>query len=135
MSRVIVVGGGIVGASATYHLAKSGIETVLVDRFDLGQATAAGAGIISPGSSLTTASSVLDYADTAVPFYPGLVADLAEIGQKNTGYGVVGELICARNAEEMGYLEAVRASYAERFQYTVAEFGPISMIEDRKSNV
>src|SRR5262249_32647471 len=48
---VIVIGGGIVGASAAYRLARSGARVTLLDRADAGQATAAGAGIISPGTS------------------------------------------------------------------------------------
>ena len=39
---VIVVGGGIVGTSAAFHLAKKGVSTALVDASHLGQATAAG---------------------------------------------------------------------------------------------
>jgi D-amino-acid dehydrogenase len=51
MSDVIVIGGGIVGAGAAYRLARDGVRVALVDRADPGQATAAGAGIISPGTS------------------------------------------------------------------------------------
>ena len=51
MDDVIVIGGGIVGASAAYRMARSGARVTVVDRADPGQATAAGAGIISPGTS------------------------------------------------------------------------------------
>jgi len=51
MNRVAVIGGGIVGASAAFHLAREGVETILIDRKDIGQATLAGAGIIAPGTS------------------------------------------------------------------------------------
>ena len=47
---IIVIGGGIVGASAAYALARHGARVTLVDRGDNGQATAAGAGIVSPGT-------------------------------------------------------------------------------------
>lgn len=40
--KVLVVGGGVVGSSAAYHLARRGIAVELVDRGDDGQATAAG---------------------------------------------------------------------------------------------
>jgi len=47
---VAVIGGGLVGASAAYRLACHGARVALVDRADQGQATAAGAGILAPGT-------------------------------------------------------------------------------------
>ena len=49
MTSVIVLGGGIVGSSATYHLARAGAQVTLIDQAQPGQATAAGAGIIALG--------------------------------------------------------------------------------------
>ncbi|MDQ3442066.1 MAG: FAD-dependent oxidoreductase, partial [Chloroflexota bacterium] len=39
MKRVVVIGGGVVGASAAFHLARGGVESILVDRKDTGHAT------------------------------------------------------------------------------------------------
>lgn len=130
MSRVVVVGGGIVGASAAYHLAKGGTDTILVDRFDQGQATAAGAGIISAGSSQTTPVAVLDYAATAVPFYQLLIDELAEVGQTQTGYDTVGEMICARNDEEFAQLQPLLGFYQERFRY---QNGAVEFIDGQQA--
>ena len=113
------------GASAAYHLAKSGTQTLLIDRHDLGQATAAGAGIVSPGSSLTTGPEVLAFAAEAVPYYPKLVAELWELGQTNTGYEVVGELVCARNDDEFDRLSSLLDVYTERWSKT----GLVAMID------
>ena len=46
--RVAVVGAGVLGASAAFHLALAGAEVVLADQAHEGRATAAGAGIVSP---------------------------------------------------------------------------------------
>src|SRR5262245_17704670 len=46
--KVVVIGAGIVGASAACHLARQGAEVAIVDRPADGQATAAGAGIVCP---------------------------------------------------------------------------------------
>lgn len=44
-TEVLVVGGGIAGAATAYRLAQAGVETILLDRFDLGtQASGANAG-------------------------------------------------------------------------------------------
>jgi D-amino-acid dehydrogenase len=45
---VVVVGGGIVGTATAFELGRSGARTLLVDRADVGRATDAGAGILSP---------------------------------------------------------------------------------------
>ena len=44
----IVVGGGLLGTATAYHLTAAGARTLLVDRADVGRATDAGAGILSP---------------------------------------------------------------------------------------
>jgi D-amino-acid dehydrogenase len=44
--RVVVIGSGIVGASAAFHLADGGAEVVLVDDDREGRATYAGAGVV-----------------------------------------------------------------------------------------
>lgn len=46
--RVLIVGSGIVGASTAFHLARAGTDVVVVDRHTVGQATAAGAGVVFP---------------------------------------------------------------------------------------
>ena len=46
---VVVVGGGIAGTSAAYHLARAGVEVVLIERGSIGGgATAAAVGVLSP---------------------------------------------------------------------------------------
>lgn len=46
---VVVVGGGIAGSSAAYHLASAGVRTVLLERGHIGDgATAAAIGVLSP---------------------------------------------------------------------------------------
>lgn len=46
--RVVVIGAGIVGASAGYHLSRAGADVRIVDAHVDGQATPAGAGIVFP---------------------------------------------------------------------------------------
>lgn len=47
--RVAVIGAGIVGASAAWHLARAGAEPVLIDAWLDGRATAAAPGSSPPG--------------------------------------------------------------------------------------
>jgi glycine/D-amino acid oxidase-like deaminating enzyme len=75
---VIVIGGGVVGASAAYALARRGARVTLVDRGDAGQATAAGAGILSPGTSIRPLPAFFAIGQPASAYYDTLLAQLAE---------------------------------------------------------
>jgi D-amino-acid dehydrogenase len=106
--KVLVLGGGVVGASAAFHLAEAGVEVILVDRADPGHATAAGAGIIAPGASLRPLPAFFPLAADAARAYPDLVARLTELDAGDTRYDVVGELFVATSEAELDELERVR---------------------------
>lgn len=89
--RVVVIGGGIVGASAAYHLAMRDVEVVLVDRADPGRATDAGAGIVSPWLSRSAADpDAFRLYVAGACYYPELLDRLAGDGETDTGYEPVG---------------------------------------------
>ena len=46
MHDVIVMGGGVIGQAVAYYLTQAGARTLLLDRRDVGRATAAGAGCL-----------------------------------------------------------------------------------------
>lgn len=100
MEKVVVIGGGLVGMSAAYRLVRHGVEVVLVDRADKGKATAAGAGILSPGNRFPTSDPILPLLKEAHAYYPDLIASLAEDGEYNTGYQKVGAIHVATTNEE-----------------------------------
>ncbi|WP_017586455.1 NAD(P)/FAD-dependent oxidoreductase [Nocardiopsis ganjiahuensis] len=99
---VIVVGGGIVGASAAFHLTKKGVSTALVDSARLGQATAAGTGIVYPWPFPWDAPPLWGFKARAAEHYPELMAELAEDGQV-TGYEVVGGMSVDREGDDAGF--------------------------------
>lgn len=131
MTRAIVIGGGIVGASAAYHLGKAGVETTLIDRHDSGHASAAGAGIISPGASAHSLPAYFPFAQACTSYYPTLVAELAELGQTDTRYDVVGELILARTDEEFANLPSLAALYNERRDGGMPNVGAVTPVDDQ----
>ncbi|WP_117593893.1 NAD(P)/FAD-dependent oxidoreductase [Haloprofundus halophilus] len=113
--EAIVVGGGIVGASAAYHLAREGCETLLVDRRDEGRATDAGAGILSAATSSRGGDSTwFDFATTAVDYYGELVAALEAEQDGPHGYAKRGLLNVAFDAEEAEQYDEVLARIRER---------------------
>ncbi|WP_046468319.1 NAD(P)/FAD-dependent oxidoreductase [Allosalinactinospora lopnorensis] len=121
--RVIVIGGGIVGASAAFHLAKRGVSTILVDRAHPGQATAAGAGIVFPWPFPWAAPQVWEFELRAADHYPALMAELAEDGEA-TGYEAVGGISVSADAATADQeFELVKELAAQR------GFGGIGRVE------
>lgn len=90
MKSVIIIGSGILGASAAYEAAKRGAEVTIIDRGDAGQATGAAAGIVCPWISQRRNKAWYGLAKNGAAYYPELIGELEELGQKETGYKQVG---------------------------------------------
>ncbi|MCO5216651.1 MAG: FAD-binding oxidoreductase [Thermomicrobiales bacterium] len=128
MTVVAVIGGGIVGASAAFHLALAGIETVLVDSATDGRATSAGAGIVAPGTSLRSTPGFAELARPAVTYYPELVRKLRDLGVQEPGYEVCGKLVVANTAEKAEQLPANTALFRQRHRDSMPNIGEIEEI-------
>jgi D-amino-acid dehydrogenase len=109
--RVIVAGSGITGAACAYTAASLGADVVLVDAALPGQATAAGAGIICPWPSRTDDEVWYEFGCAATRNYPALIAELADLGETNTGYQRVGALAMG---QDEGDRERIRRTLAAR---------------------
>ncbi|MFO0800358.1 MAG: FAD-dependent oxidoreductase [Gemmataceae bacterium] len=84
---VAVVGGGIVGLTAAYELAKEGLTVDLLDRGPLGaEASWAGAGIIPPGNPDRAATPIDKLRALGSVGMPLLTAELCERTGIDTGY-------------------------------------------------
>jgi D-amino-acid dehydrogenase len=114
MYDALVIGGGVVGLSIAYHLVLSGARTLLVDRADAGQATAAGAGIISPETSAVTSPVWYALARAAAQFYPGLIDRLQADGAGDTGYAATHQLVLAVSEDEDELFASARQRITER---------------------
>lgn len=126
--RVVVIGGGIVGASAAFHLAKAGVETVLVESAITGRATSAGAGIVSPGTSLRPLPPFYELAKPAVAYYPQLVETLRDLDAGETGYDVCGKLMVADTDEKATLMPERLALFEQRRSEGMPNLGNIEKI-------
>lgn len=105
MSKTIVIGAGILGASTAYQLARMGAEVVLIDRKDPGQATDAAAGIICPWLSQRRNQAWYRLAKAGARFYPELIEQLQREGETDTGYARVGALSIHEDPDKIAKME------------------------------
>jgi D-amino-acid dehydrogenase len=103
---LIVVGGGIVGASAAYRSVGHGARTLLVDAHHEGRATDAGAGIVSPETEIRDGSPRQPMVDATPAFYAQLIDSLARDGEHDTGFARCGKLVIARDEREVAMIDA-----------------------------
>lgn len=120
---ILIIGGGVVGAGAAFHLAGEGVDVTLVDRSDSGHATAAGAGIIAPGTSLRPLPAFFPLAADAVRYYPQMVERLAELDAGDTRYDVVGYLFVATSEDELVELAHAHRVMDERYRNGMPNLG------------
>ena len=92
----MVVGAGIVGATAAWQLARRGVRVDLVESGETGRATSAGAGIVQPWRPAATGSWAA-YSDLAGFTYPQLAAELAVDSGRDPSYATVGGLTVSRD--------------------------------------
>jgi D-amino-acid dehydrogenase len=112
--RAIVVGSGILGASAAYHLAVAGVRVTVVDAAHDGKATSAGAGIVCPWATKVVDPAFYAFYRAGAAYYAPLVAALGDAGETALGYRKVGALVTADDPGELAAATArVRARAAE----------------------
>ena len=113
---VIVVGGGLLGSAVAYHLVRAGVTTLLVDRKEIGDATSAGAGILSPETSARASNEWFSFAIEAVNYYDTFLELLHEDGATETGYARCGKLVLATGPEERSIFEENRDIILKRLE-------------------
>ena len=99
--KTIVVGAGIAGASAAFHLTEFGAEVDIIDSDAPGRATYAGAGIICPWLSKNYDPQYRTLSFAAVRYYPQLVNRLKGLGQAGIQYDLVGGLAVGQSRDQL----------------------------------
>jgi len=127
--RVIVIGAGVLGASAAFHAALAGAHVVLVDQAHDGRATAAGAGIVCPWLSGSTDPEWYRIASAGACYLPTLVQHLAGFGEHDLGYRRVGALSVASSERELDGIEAL----ARARRAGAPDAGDVSRLDSRQA--
>ena len=103
--QIAIIGAGVFGASAAFHLARAGAQVTVVDAQLDGRATAAGAGIICPWVSGVEDQGFYRLYAAGGEYYPELVAALADCGETELGYRRAGAMLVSADNQELAWLE------------------------------
>jgi len=104
MPDLVIVGGGVVGATAAWQATHRGASVVLFDARDEGRATDAGAGIVTPETDLRDATPNHVLSSAAKRYYPELITALEREGHTDTGFARCGKLVVALDDEQAGWI-------------------------------
>lgn len=103
--KVIVIGTGIVGASAAYQLAKNNLDVIMIDKKQKGKATSAGAGIVCPWIKEVENETWYNLAKESFVFYQDLIPTLQEEGENEVGFKKVGALCVSSDPDKLDEIE------------------------------
>lgn len=123
-----MIGAGVAGTSAAHFLASAGVKVTLVDAGRQGQATAAGAGIVSYAGTSAPQWWISFFA-RATRHLRRLAASLLDEDERDIGYRAVGELIVAPEEEGFERLSGLARSLEARQQESYDEqIGAVSLL-------
>ncbi|AUS17202.1 NAD(P)/FAD-dependent oxidoreductase [Bacillus velezensis] len=105
MKSYMIIGAGILGASAAYHLAKAGADVTVIDRKHPGQATDAAAGIVCPWLSQRRNQAWYAIAKGGARYYERLIQQLEADGETETGYQKVGAVTLHTDEKKLSQME------------------------------
>src|SRR5580658_3638145 len=123
---VAVIGAGLVGVSLAYELACLGASVTVIDASHPGRATDAGAGILSPVTSMETDEALWLFARQAGAHYPALLQRMAADGVDvaGTGYGRCGLLSLGLRPTEEEWFGPFAELVLRRSPEDIAEITP-----------
>lgn len=99
---VAIIGGGIIGSSIAWELARSKLRVVVLDRQQPGrEASWAAAGILSPAPESPAAIAMVSLGRASITLYPEFVAAIEDASGESAGFRPKGTLqaFFAQNAE------------------------------------
>ena len=128
---VLVVGGGVIGLSIAYCLAREGVSATVLDRGELGQgASWAGAGMIPPHVERLKTNPTIDLRSWSAILYPEWSKDLLEETGIDNGYRRTGGVDVAADLVEDNELKTSAGRWRnEKIAYERLEPGDFGRVE------
>jgi D-amino-acid dehydrogenase len=111
VKRIVIVGAGIFGASAAYHLAREGADVLVLDAAHPGKATSAGAGIACPWVEDDSDQERYRLCIAGARYHRELLAQLDQQFGADIGFAPVGALVLSEDEARLAALEARLRKY------------------------
>jgi len=112
---ILIVGGGVIGLTLAYFLAKEGVSVTVLDKGDLGQeASWAGAGILPAGNLKRAHSPMGQLRAQAVSIFPEFSAELKDLTGVDNGYWQCGGVELGRSADQLEKRRLTQLAEVER---------------------
>lgn len=107
MSNCLVIGGGIIGLSLAYELARRGLSVTVVEQGEWGgQASSAAAGMLAPLKEFSSTGPLLDLGMDSLALYPQWAKELEAYTAGDVQLSLDGLLTVALNEREEETLKA-----------------------------
>ncbi len=102
MTEVVIIGGGVMGLTTAWELAKAGLSVEVVDQSALGtEASWAGAGLLPPGHRGDPADPLAPLLRRATELWPLISAELREATGIDNGFGPCPEIQILRPGQSV----------------------------------
>ena len=111
--RAVIIGAGIFGASAAYHLARAGADVLVLDAVHPGKATLAGAGIACPWVEDDGDAYRYRLCIAGARYHRDILAQLDQQFGTDIGFAPVGALVLSDDEARLARVEAQLAAHAD----------------------
>jgi glycine oxidase len=133
---ICIVGGGVIGLTLAYLLAKEKISVTLIDKGDLGQeASWAGAGILPAGNPAKAKSPIGKWRAQAVSFFPSFSAELKSLTGIDNGYWQCGGLELRASAGQLEEHRLLNLAKVERGEGLMCEIVDANKLHELEPNL
>ncbi len=113
-AEVVIIGGGVIGASIAYHMARRGMRPVLIERGQAGgHASLASAGLLHPMTGPRVPAALRQLSAASFACYPALTAELRETCGLDPQFRTTGFLYTAETVGRAGVVQRGHASAEE----------------------
>lgn len=133
---ICIVGGGVIGLTLAYLLAKEKVSVTLLDKGDLGQeASWAGAGILPAGNPTKAKSAMAKWRGQAVAFFPSFSAELKSLTGIDNGYWQCGGLELRSSADQLEERRLLNLAKTERGEGLMCEILDVNDLQQLEPNL